>query len=121
MSWIEGAAVLRRSYLAIGLATAAVPVTITLAAPASAECVSSAGTTICSQGSVRGSDTGEGPSAPSGPYVPYPCEYDWYCDSFNLSAILPNPGPPNPPPNRPGNRPGGGGGGGGGRPGVSPR
>ncbi|MCV7192609.1 hypothetical protein [Mycolicibacterium brumae] len=53
---------------------------VALAPPAAADCVSSGGTTICSQGDVRGAD-GSGP----GVYSPYPCEYDWYCyDGFDI-------------------------------------
>ena len=54
---------------------------VVTAAPARAECVSSAGTTLCSQGDVRGADTGEGPGSlnTGGPWVPYPCENDWTC------------------------------------------
>ena len=32
------------------------------------------------QGDVRGADTGGGPGSGSGPYMPYPCDYDWYCN-----------------------------------------
>ncbi|MGV0993284.1 MAG: hypothetical protein ACOYBX_09195 [Mycobacterium sp.] len=65
-----------------------------LATPASADCVSSNGTTLCSQGSSRGSDTGEGPGTMSGgPYVPYPCAYDWNCNGGGLSIVL-SPGSP---------------------------
>ncbi|MBI3214179.1 MAG: hypothetical protein HYZ38_10185 [Mycobacterium sp.] len=53
---------------------------LAVAAPAAADCVSSAGTTLCSQGSARGADTGQGPGTlNTGPYYPYPCEYDWTC------------------------------------------
>ncbi len=52
---------------------------LTAAPLATADCVSSNGTTLCSQGDARGTDTGRGPG--SGPMVPYPCEYDWTCDS----------------------------------------
>lgn len=65
------------------LLTAAVAVAgagLVLAAPAAADCVSSAGTTVCGQGTVRGSNSGEGPGTRSGPVMPYPCTYDWYCD-----------------------------------------
>ncbi|MBX7432996.1 hypothetical protein JDV09_12895 [Mycobacterium sp. Y57] len=51
---------------------------LAFAPTAAADCTSSGGTTICSQGEVRGADTGEGPSGSSGPYVPYPCSNDWY-------------------------------------------
>ena len=93
--------------LAPVLLPAVVAAGLVVAPSASAECVSSSGTTICSQGSVRGSDTGQGPGL-SGPAVPYPCEYDWYCDSGDLDIIL-DPGPGGPDFGRPG-RPGGGGG-----------
>ncbi|KWX58778.1 hypothetical protein [Mycobacterium sp. NAZ190054] len=103
---------------------------IAIAPPAVADCTSAGGTTICSQGTVRGSDTGDGPSG-SGPYVPYPCDLNYYdCNEWwnvDFDADIdvdPGPRPPGPPdigrPGRPdfGNpgRPGGGGGrGGGGR------
>jgi hypothetical protein len=87
---------------------------------ARADCVSSGGTTICSQGDVRGADTGVGPG--EGPSVPYPCDLDWYCydgSSWDLGLDIDvDPGPGRPDfgrPGRPGNRPGGGGGIGGGR------
>ena len=83
---------------------------------AHADCVSSGGTTVCSQGTVRGADNGAGPGSGSGPYVPYPCEYDWNCEdgvTWNINADW-DPGVGIGAPGRPGNRPGGGGGGGGG-------
>ncbi len=59
------------------------------AAPAAAECVSSNGTTVCSQGSVRGTDNGQGPgSLNTGPAWPYPCDYDWYCGDGGLSIVF---------------------------------
>lgn len=84
------------------LTAAALGIGTSHAPPAAADCVSSSGTTICSQGTVRGSDTGNGPSGAE-PYYPYPCEYDWYCDD-GVNIILGDgdigfPG-------RPGNRPG---------------
>ena len=58
------------------------------APPAAADCVSTGGTTICSQGDVRGSDTDAGPSG-TGPSAPYPCEYDWYCnDGFGVGVVI---------------------------------
>lgn len=87
------------------------------AAPsARADCVSSGGTTICSQGEVRGADNGAGPGTGGGPYVPYPCDYDWYCNdgvTWDINMDW-DPGVGIGAPGRPGNRPGGGGGGGGG-------
>lgn len=60
---------------------------LTATPPAKADCVSSGGTTICSQGDVRG--TGSETGSSSGPYAPYPCEYDWYCyDNENVGIIL---------------------------------
>lgn len=110
-------------YLVVPLMTAsAVSVGIALASTAAADCVTSNGTMLCSQGDVRGSDTGQGPG--SGPSVPYPCNLDWYCDEdygWELGIIL-DPGnetgggiggarPPRPNNDLPGrpNRPGGGG------------
>ncbi|CAN3127705.1 hypothetical protein ACNUDN_07330 [Mycobacterium sp. smrl_JER01] len=98
------------------------------APPAAADCTSAGGTTICSQGDVRGTNTGDGPSGSSGPYVPYPCDLNWYdCDEWwNVDFDIDvDPGPPGiGAPGRPdfgnpgrpgGGRPGGGGGFGGGR------
>jgi hypothetical protein len=93
----------------------------TVAAPtASAECVSTAGTMICTQGAGNAGNNGGGDS---GPEVPYPCDLDWYCDiggAWDLGGDD-NVSPPKPPgrpdiglPGRPGNRPNGGGGGSGG-------
>ncbi|MEZ0342914.1 hypothetical protein ACAG25_23395 [Mycobacterium sp. pV006] len=64
---------------------------------AQADCTSAGGTTLCSQGDSRGSNAGGGPSGSSGPYVPYPCEYDYYyCDDvygwgINLDVDLDRP------------------------------
>ncbi len=68
-----------------GVTALLVAAAASLAPSAAADCVSSAGTTICSQGEVRGSNTGRGPQGPdsSGPWMPYGCYDDWYCDSFN--------------------------------------
>jgi hypothetical protein len=82
---------LRRSWICGGIvAVAAVPVNVLLAPSATAGCVDAGGATVCAQGTVRGG----GPDAPTaGPFVPYPCEYDWYCDDGDLDLII-NPGPP---------------------------
>jgi len=95
---------------------------LSIAPSAGADCTSSGGTTICAQGDSRGANTGGGPG--SGPYVPYPCNYDWNCDSdgwdwdVDLDADW-DPGIGIGGPGRPGiggpGRPGGGGGRGGGR------
>lgn len=84
------------------LAASAVVVTGLLVAPAAvADCVTEGNTTICSFGS----------GGNSGPSVPYPCQYDYYCDDtygweFDLDA---DPGAGIGLPGRPGDRPGGGG------------
>jgi hypothetical protein len=59
-------------------------------ATAHAECVSSAGTTVCSQGTVRGTNNGQGPGTLStGPAWPYPCDTDWLCgDDGGLSIVF---------------------------------
>ena len=98
---------------------------IAVAPTAVADCTSSGGTTICSQGDSRGANSGDGPSG-SGPYVPYPCDINWYdCDNYmewgvdfdvDLDPGRPGIGGPGGP-GRPGGpgigpgRPGGGGGG----------
>lgn len=74
----EGAAVrLTQRYLILGLAMAAAPIVNVVAAPqAGADCNYAAGATVCAQGTVRGAD---GVPRAATPYVPYPCENDWYC------------------------------------------
>jgi hypothetical protein len=100
------AAVLAVPPFVVGLVTAS---------PTAADCTSSGGVTLCSQGDVRGSDTGDGPSG-AGPYMPYPCEYDYLCDDdygWGIAVDL-DPGlrpPIGGRPDRPSN-PGGRGGGG---------
>ncbi|MEV3902806.1 hypothetical protein AB0K11_10840 [Mycobacterium sp. NPDC050551] len=100
----------QRRYLAWGLVAAAVPMSVIVTAPpAVAQCTSTWGTSVCAQG---------GDSGPRvlTPVVPYPCDYDWYCDTDSDVDIAWNPDPPDRPdrpidPGRPGrpNRPGGGG------------
>jgi hypothetical protein len=83
----------------LGLAAVFAPIGVIEASPARADCVNAGAATVCAQGTV----TGGGPDAPTaGPYMPYPCEYDWLCDDGGLSIVI-NP------PDRP-VRPGGGGG-----------
>lgn len=97
-------------------------VPITVAPTAAADCTSSGGTTLCSQGDSRGTDSGSGPSGGADPYVPYPCGYDWYCnDDYGWGVVLDlDPGWPGiGGPGGPGI--GGPGIGGPGRPEVSPR
>ena len=94
---------LRQRFLILGLATTAAPIAIIAAPPALADCVDAGGAVVCAQGTVRGG----GPEPPStGPYVPYPCDYDWYCDGGDLDVIL-DPDPPRIDIGRPG-PPGGG-------------
>ncbi len=111
---------MRPWYLFTGFAV--VSSALAVAPTAAADCTSASGTTICSQGDVRGADTGDGPSG-AGPYMPYPCEYDYLCYGNNWGMVLDlDPGPGIGLPGTPGNRPGGGpgnrpGGGPGNRPG----
>jgi hypothetical protein len=52
--------------------------------------VDAGGATVCAQGTVRGG----GPDAPSaGPWVPYPCENDWYCGGGDFDLIIDNTPP----------------------------
>ncbi len=102
---------------------------LTDAPEAAADCTSSGGTTICSQGEVRGSSSGAGPSDSAGPSVPYPCDWGYYaCDDYwgwdldiDVDPGRPGIGGPGGPGRPGGIGPGGGGGnrpgGGGGRPG----
>ena len=87
---------------------AGVLASVVVASPAAADCTSSAGVTLCSQGDVRGSNTGDGPSGSSGPYYPYPCEYDYLCDDYGVGVVF-DLNPPNF--DRPDRPPGGRGGG----------
>ncbi len=102
----------RAAYLALSLAVASAPLALPAAPTAEADCVDAGSATVCAQGTV----TGGGPEAPTaGPYYPYPCQYDWYCDNDGGLSIILDPGPPGGGidigrPGRPG-RPGGGGGG----------
>ena len=95
-------------YLILGLAAALMPVGVTVASPASADCTSAGASTVCAQGTVRGG----GPNAPiAGPAYPSYCSDPWYCDGgWDMDVNL-NPRPPigGIGPGRPG-RPGGGGG-----------
>ena len=87
-------------YLILGLAMAMAPITIVVASPeARADCVYSGGSTVCAQGEVRGAD---GVPRAATPYVPYPCENDWYCGTdWDLNADW-DPGPGIGLPGRPG-------------------
>jgi hypothetical protein len=96
--------------LAGALASATFVIGVVTAGQAVADCTSSAGVTLCSQGDARGPDTGDGPSG-AGPAYPYPCEYDYLCDDdwgvgFAFDLDGPDVGPPDRP-DRP-DRPGGG-------------
>ncbi len=104
---------MRQRYLIFGLAAALMPVGVTVASPASADCTSAGAATVCAQGTVRGG----GPDAPTaGTVYPSYCADPWYCDDGWDMDINWNPG-------RPGNGPGIGGGPifGGGGGGIGPR
>lgn len=107
---------MRLAYLLAAPVLAAAGVVIATPHVAKADCTSAGGTTLCSQGDSRGSNAGGGPSGSSGPYVPYPCEYDYYyCDDvygwgIDLDVDL-DPGRPQVNP-LPADRPNIGGGGG---------
>lgn len=114
----------RQHYSTVGVVAALLLYTLVSTPPASADCTSANGVTVCAQGDVRGSNTGSGAGGTNGPYVPYPCEYDYYCDGWgadmDLDVDVPvgGVGRPGGPGNRPDNSlPGGnrGGGNGGGR------
>lgn len=64
---------------------------LTFAPAAAADCTSTAGTTVCSQGDVRGADTGRGPGSTTAS-VPY-C---WWCGYSNggLTFIIARPDGP---------------------------
>lgn len=86
----------------LGLIGLTIPIAVSVAPPAAADCVDAGGSTVCAQGSVRGG----GPTPPkAGPYYPYYCANDWYCAGGGLEINI----DPRPPDN--------GGGGGGWRPG----
>lgn len=116
----------RTGYLIPLLAVATAAVSLSVAAPAGADCNYSGGSTLCASGDVRGGSSSA--PAPSAPYSPYPC-LDFndplclYYDDYDPGIIfdLPNVGIGGGRPVDPGygvGRPGGGGGrpgGGGGR------
>lgn len=70
-----------------GCLTAAVFAVMPLtAAPAAhADCITSNGATLCSDGEARGAENDRGPSV-RGPFVPYPC-YSLYCGSSLAVAL----------------------------------
>ncbi|MBP2454823.1 hypothetical protein [Mycolicibacterium lutetiense] len=87
----------------LGLTGLTIPIAVSVAPPAAADCVDAGGSTVCAQGTVRGG----GPEAPkAGPYYPYYCTDAWSCGDWGLDINI-DPGPPDN---------GGGGGGGGWRP-----
>lgn len=61
-------------------AIAAFPVSVSTAIPAAADCISSSGVDVCSEGDSP--DSG-------GLTFPYPCELDWYCVDSSLSLLDP--------------------------------
>lgn len=68
--------------LSLAIAAVVVATGFTVTPTASADCTSSGGTTVCSQGDVRGPDTGQGPGSRT-PY--YPC---WWCYDNNWGLTL---------------------------------
>jgi hypothetical protein len=80
-----------RRPLLFGIAVAAVGVGIGIGAPtAAADCTNAGATTVCAQGTVTGGSGGPGAGAPpqTGPYFPYPCEFDWYCGNAGSLSII---------------------------------
>src|SRR6185312_16716963 len=87
----DGAAVRStQRYLIVGLALAAIPVGVTAASPALADCTSAGASTVCAQGTVRGG----GPTAPiAGPAYPSYCADPWYCDDgWDMDVVIGGPG-----------------------------
>ncbi|TFV56826.1 hypothetical protein E4P42_17860 [Mycobacterium sp. PS03-16] len=79
--------------LAVGAVAVLLPMGMFASAgPARADCTNAGGVTVCAQGDVRGSDGGTGGGS-AGPYYPYPCEYDYYCDDWGVDLILDVDGP----------------------------
>lgn len=77
---------IRRTALAGLAGMLMIPANLLAAPHAAADCVDAGGATVCAQGTVRGG--GPDPTV-AGPVVPYPCEYDWYCDGWDLDVIVP--------------------------------
>jgi hypothetical protein len=73
---------------ASALAAAAMAAALVTAPSAAADCVSSSGTTVCSQGEARGANTGMGPGTMTGPAYPYSCGYSWYCDDYGVDIVF---------------------------------
>ena len=77
---------MRLAYLVIapiGIATG-----LAVAPPVSADCTSAGGTTVCSQGDVRGANNGQGPGS-GWAGAPSPC---WWCnDGGGLTFIIQRP------------------------------
>ncbi len=71
----------RQRCLILGLALTMAPIGIAVTAPsAGADCHSVGGTSVCSDGEVRGPD---GVPRAATPVMPYGCEDDWFCGSGN--------------------------------------
>ena len=91
------------------LAAASIGAGFGSAPTAGADCVNAGNSTICSQGEVRGSNSGPG-AGWTGPAYPSGCVDDWYCfdDDWGWDIdVSPPPGGWDPGlPGRPGNRPG---------------
>src|SRR6476661_3930862 len=89
----RGASVRRRQrYLVLGFVLSFVPVSVSIASPASADCTGAGYATVCAQGEVRGG----GPTPPSaGTYYPSYCADPWYCDDgWDLDVVIGRPGGP---------------------------
>lgn len=70
----------------VGLAVAALStLAVTVIPVAHADCVTSNGATLCSDGQTRGSANNRGPSV-RGPFVPYPC-YSLHCGNGLAIAL----------------------------------
>jgi hypothetical protein len=63
---------------------------LSVAPPAAADCVSSSGTTTCSQGEARGSNTGRGPGEVVNTGWPWNCGgWNWDCNNgWGLTIVL---------------------------------
>ncbi len=74
---------MRQLNLAAAVSAVVVMGGLVTAAPASADCIETAGTTVCGQGEVRGGNF-NAPAVTTGPFVPYDCGggYDYYCNEW---------------------------------------
>jgi hypothetical protein len=68
------------------LAVSGFAIGLSSAGPAPADCTNAGGVEVCAQGDSSGSDSGSS----AGMYMPYACEYDWYCDDSGMSIMFAN-------------------------------